>query len=73
MHARLLPKRIADGKASLEVVHCAIVVAVGFDHKPSDNLDLLSIPQRVDHHHIGRYEARASTGCCLAQPCLMAT
>jgi hypothetical protein len=38
----------------------AIGDAAGFDHKPSDNLDLLNVPQRVDHHHVEQYEAPAS-------------
>src|SRR5918998_6781388 len=53
---------LPTGKASLEVGRRAIGVAVGFDHKPSDNLDLLNVPRRVDHHHVGQYEAMRATG-----------
>ena len=56
----LLTNRVADGEALFEVGCWAIGVTVGFDHKPSDNLDLLSVPRHVDHHHVGRCEAHAS-------------
>jgi hypothetical protein len=58
---------LPTGKASLEVGRRTIGVAVGFDHKPSDNLDLLNVPRRVDHPHVGQYEAHASHRVLLGQ------
>ena len=59
------PTRPLAGTALSKVGHHTACVSLGFHHEPSDDLDLLRIPRRVDHYHMLRYVAHTGHGVLL--------